>query len=270
MRPVGQAVKTPPFHGGNTSSILVRVTRGSAIAEPLFLQNMKLTVRSGNHIQSDLPYPRSAIVFYGQRRFAALPVTVSAVLAKSLERAKGLSILRRLGIGFYTMRSPLRKPSHQACSGETRVYKRLNRFGKGFRQVRPAFSTASTLFSNPQLLWKQKICRQASRVWHRYSASKNFLLSCPHNAFETGIYRIEVIITTFRSSTRPFGYHKHSDHEARRPTSDRPPAASPQRSARTSARPDRRPDFQPRGKYRRGRRRPRKTESQSRLRRPRT
>ena len=29
LRPVGQAVKTPPFHGGNTSSILVRVTNGS-------------------------------------------------------------------------------------------------------------------------------------------------------------------------------------------------------------------------------------------------
>ena len=27
--PVGQAVKTPPFHGGNTSSNLVRVTNGS-------------------------------------------------------------------------------------------------------------------------------------------------------------------------------------------------------------------------------------------------
>ena len=26
LGPVGQAVKTPPFHGGNTSSILVRVT----------------------------------------------------------------------------------------------------------------------------------------------------------------------------------------------------------------------------------------------------
>ena len=26
LRPVGRAVKTPPFHGGNTSSILVRVT----------------------------------------------------------------------------------------------------------------------------------------------------------------------------------------------------------------------------------------------------
>ena len=25
--PGGQAVKTPPFHGGNTSSILVRVTK---------------------------------------------------------------------------------------------------------------------------------------------------------------------------------------------------------------------------------------------------
>ena len=29
LRPVGQAVKTPPFHGGNTSSILVRVTTDS-------------------------------------------------------------------------------------------------------------------------------------------------------------------------------------------------------------------------------------------------
>ena len=27
IRPGGQAVKTPPFHGGNTSSILVRVTK---------------------------------------------------------------------------------------------------------------------------------------------------------------------------------------------------------------------------------------------------
>ena len=27
--PVGQAVKTPPFHGGITSSILVRVTKSS-------------------------------------------------------------------------------------------------------------------------------------------------------------------------------------------------------------------------------------------------
>ena len=26
IRPVGQAVKTPPFHGGNSSSILLRVT----------------------------------------------------------------------------------------------------------------------------------------------------------------------------------------------------------------------------------------------------
>ena len=26
LRPGGQAAKTPPFHGGNTSSILVRVT----------------------------------------------------------------------------------------------------------------------------------------------------------------------------------------------------------------------------------------------------
>ena len=27
IRPVGQAVKTPPFHGGNSSSILLRVTK---------------------------------------------------------------------------------------------------------------------------------------------------------------------------------------------------------------------------------------------------
>ena len=30
FRPGGQAVKTPPFHGGNTSSILVRVTKKSS------------------------------------------------------------------------------------------------------------------------------------------------------------------------------------------------------------------------------------------------
>ena len=31
--PVGQAVKTPPFHGGNTSSNLVRVTIFGSIAQ---------------------------------------------------------------------------------------------------------------------------------------------------------------------------------------------------------------------------------------------
>ena len=33
LRPGGQAVKTPPFHGGNTSSILVRVTIFGRIAQ---------------------------------------------------------------------------------------------------------------------------------------------------------------------------------------------------------------------------------------------
>ena len=33
LRSVGQAVKTPPFHGGNTSSILVRVTTFGSIAQ---------------------------------------------------------------------------------------------------------------------------------------------------------------------------------------------------------------------------------------------
>ena len=40
-RPVGQAAKTPPFHGGNSSSILLRVTNGQktgfAFARPVFL-----------------------------------------------------------------------------------------------------------------------------------------------------------------------------------------------------------------------------------------
>ena len=35
-RPVGQAAKTPPFHGGNTSSILVRVTKNEAPMELYF------------------------------------------------------------------------------------------------------------------------------------------------------------------------------------------------------------------------------------------
>ena len=34
--PGGQEVKTPPFHGGNTSSILVRVTIASTSKEVLF------------------------------------------------------------------------------------------------------------------------------------------------------------------------------------------------------------------------------------------
>ena len=32
-RPVGQAAKTPPFHGGNSSSILLRVTNKKAAFE---------------------------------------------------------------------------------------------------------------------------------------------------------------------------------------------------------------------------------------------
>ena len=32
-RPVGQVVKTPPFHGGNTSSSLVRVTTIGGLAQ---------------------------------------------------------------------------------------------------------------------------------------------------------------------------------------------------------------------------------------------
>ncbi len=38
--PGGQAVKTPPFHGGNTSSILVRVTKIRSILLDAFLFSM--------------------------------------------------------------------------------------------------------------------------------------------------------------------------------------------------------------------------------------
>ena len=42
IRPGGQAVKTPPFHGGNTSSILVRVTkRAPYISEGRVLANCR-------------------------------------------------------------------------------------------------------------------------------------------------------------------------------------------------------------------------------------
>ena len=44
--PVGQAVKTPPFHGGITSSILVRVTKSSKSDDLLlFLFVIKLYTR---------------------------------------------------------------------------------------------------------------------------------------------------------------------------------------------------------------------------------
>ena len=36
FRPVGQVVKTPPFHGGNTSSTLVRVTRRRPAVQGVF------------------------------------------------------------------------------------------------------------------------------------------------------------------------------------------------------------------------------------------
>ena len=38
-RPVGQAAKTPPFHGGNMSSILVRVTKTVLLLQNGFFFN---------------------------------------------------------------------------------------------------------------------------------------------------------------------------------------------------------------------------------------
>ena len=38
QRPGGQAVKTPPFHGGNTSSILVRVTTPLSLGRGIFIR----------------------------------------------------------------------------------------------------------------------------------------------------------------------------------------------------------------------------------------
>ena len=48
-RPVGQAVKTPPFHGGNMGSIPVRVTkkRGHPFGCPLFLLTRGNRLRYG-------------------------------------------------------------------------------------------------------------------------------------------------------------------------------------------------------------------------------
>ena len=43
-RPHGQAVKTSPFHGGNTSSILVGVTKAYLVDWNLFIIS-KLSVR---------------------------------------------------------------------------------------------------------------------------------------------------------------------------------------------------------------------------------
>ena len=43
IRPVGQAAKTPPFHGGNGSSILPRVTRKKhLLRQVLFSMNFAL------------------------------------------------------------------------------------------------------------------------------------------------------------------------------------------------------------------------------------
>ena len=67
QRPGGQAVKTPPFHGGNTSSILVRVT----IAPLTFVRGVIHILRRcggiGRH--KGLKIPRSKI------RTGSSPVT---------------------------------------------------------------------------------------------------------------------------------------------------------------------------------------------------
>ena len=44
-RPVGQAAKTPPFHGGNTSSILVRVTKSTFLRAFFFLFRFNCLIR---------------------------------------------------------------------------------------------------------------------------------------------------------------------------------------------------------------------------------
>ena len=67
QRPGGQAVKTPPFHGGNTSSILVRVT----IAPLTFVRGVIHILRrcGGTGRHKGLKIPRSKI------RTGSSPVT---------------------------------------------------------------------------------------------------------------------------------------------------------------------------------------------------
>ena len=58
--PVGQAVKTPPFHGGNTSSILVRVTKKTAtsydVAVFLLLFSTRIELRGGCGVKKTVWY----------------------------------------------------------------------------------------------------------------------------------------------------------------------------------------------------------------------
>ena len=74
QRPGGQAVKTPPFHGGNTSSILVRVTTPPVLWQGICFRNKAFdycTIRRcggiGRH--KGLKIPRSNI------RTGSSPVT---------------------------------------------------------------------------------------------------------------------------------------------------------------------------------------------------
>ena len=59
IRPGGQAVKTPPFHGGNTSSILVRVTLKQAFFGRLvFCLQERLDEK--NHDRAAIPRRKSS------------------------------------------------------------------------------------------------------------------------------------------------------------------------------------------------------------------
>ena len=85
IRPDGQAAKTPPFHGGNTGSIPVRVTNVLPILEGLFGRIAQLVRVPASHA--------------GGPRFESVCVHQAAASRVSLAAAFKM-ILAFLGAGF--------------------------------------------------------------------------------------------------------------------------------------------------------------------------
>ena len=55
IRPVGQAVKTPPFHGGNGGSIPPRVTKKKSLMQSIRLFFLLTRIEWGNRKGGHMP-----------------------------------------------------------------------------------------------------------------------------------------------------------------------------------------------------------------------
>ena len=122
-RPVGQAVKTPPFHGGNMGSIPVRVTmkkRASASAGARFFIMICVGI--------ERPAPRSGVknspgdCFSGRGRFLRFPNAIRRIVGGSRTRT-GHHAKKRTSFGrpLFSFPKMFKRPPPACAGGGLRV-----------------------------------------------------------------------------------------------------------------------------------------------------